>query len=354
MPNPLPLSKILNPQSSWYRGDFHAHTNFSDGVHTPLELLEIARAEGLDFFAITDHNSIDAYAHFGEPDDMLIIPGNEVTTKAIGHFNVFGIQGQPDWCQSATYPDLSGEFNTFNKMMAHTAKAGLLNSINHPCLRPWAWLDNDTTLTNLHCLEIWNDPSWPDNQRDNPRAVTMWTRWLNAGYRITAIGGSDYHRPEPGPNQKKPAERLGLPSTYVYAENLSGAAILAALRQRRAYVSMGPQLKFQASTNGQHFEIGAEIGPTSAEISFQATLSSTDRNGIIQIVKNGEVIASSPVQAAGTSLAYIAQGQLTASEWYRFEAWDEVGQLLAISNPIFVGPVPRPSLHTYGDFVDGL
>jgi hypothetical protein len=41
-------------------------------------------------------------------------------------------------------------------------------------------------LRHAHALEIWNDPSWSDNVRDDPRAVELWTRMLNAGYRLYA------------------------------------------------------------------------------------------------------------------------------------------------------------------------
>ncbi|MEM7032862.1 MAG: CehA/McbA family metallohydrolase [Chloroflexota bacterium] len=355
MTHPLSLSRIINPNPGWYRGDFHAHTNFSDGVHTPLELLGIARTEGLDFFTITDHNTLDAYAHFGTPDDMLILPGNEVTTKLHGHFNVFGIQDEIDWCQSATYPELTGEYDTFRKMMTHTASLGLLNSINHPCLPPWAWLDEDTPLDKVHCLEIWNDPSWPDNQTDNPKAVDLWTRWLNAGYRITAIGGSDYHRPGPTTKKSKRDARLSLPSTYVYVENLSGDAVLNALRKHRAYVSMGPQLQFQAKAAGQIFEIGDTITLNASHINFTAHLSATEiteTNGVAQIVKNGQVVVSRALDQKGTALEFGIVIEPGAADWYRFEAWDEEGQLVALSNPIFVGAAPPPTLLTFGDFMN--
>ena len=153
-------------------------------------------------------------------------------------------------------------------------------------LHPWAWLDADPPLAQVHCLEIGNDPSWPDNRTGNPDAVSLWTQWLNAGYRITAIGGSDYHRPGPPPNQAGPDAHLSLPSTYVYAQNLSGRAILNALRAHRAYVSMGPQLQFQAEANGQLFDIGAEITRPTTDITLKGHLSSVDTSGTVQIVKN--------------------------------------------------------------------
>ncbi len=38
------------------RGDLHAHTDWSDGRHTPRDMVAAAKAEGLEYFAITDHS----------------------------------------------------------------------------------------------------------------------------------------------------------------------------------------------------------------------------------------------------------------------------------------------------------
>ena len=38
------------------RGDLHAHTDWSDGRHTLQEVVAAAKAEGLEYFAITDHS----------------------------------------------------------------------------------------------------------------------------------------------------------------------------------------------------------------------------------------------------------------------------------------------------------
>ena len=38
------------------RGDLHAHTDWSDGRHTLQEMVTAAQAEGLEYFAITDHS----------------------------------------------------------------------------------------------------------------------------------------------------------------------------------------------------------------------------------------------------------------------------------------------------------
>ncbi len=44
-----------------FRADLHTHSTCSDGSLTPVELVELAHAKGLQGLSITDHDSIDAY-----------------------------------------------------------------------------------------------------------------------------------------------------------------------------------------------------------------------------------------------------------------------------------------------------
>lgn len=351
----LSLSKVLNSKAGWYRGDFHVHTTFSDGHHSPQELAQMAKAEGLDFIAVTDHNSIAAFSEFGKDLDVLIIPGIEVTLTD-GDFNVFGMEGWLDWmahiCAGEMRTSLNGQYRTTTEVMRRTWSQGLLNSINHPLLKPWEWRDGATDLRYVHCLEIWNDPWWPDNVHGNPQAVALWTAWLNAGYRITAIGGSDFHF-FPGKVEGYPGERPGVPTTYVYAEELSGAAILASLRQRRAYVSIGPQVTFQAHANGATYDISADLGALSGEIEFTATISGSPDAARAELIKNGSVIAEALVQGGQASLRLCDQVDAAQSAWHHLEVFDQDGQMLALTNPVFVGPRREPELYEFQDFLGG-
>jgi len=42
--------------------DFHCHSHFSDGALSPMELLELAKARNVQQLAITDHDTVGAYA----------------------------------------------------------------------------------------------------------------------------------------------------------------------------------------------------------------------------------------------------------------------------------------------------
>ena len=41
--------------------DLHCHSTCSDGIFSPIELLKMAEENKLDYFSITDHDSVDAY-----------------------------------------------------------------------------------------------------------------------------------------------------------------------------------------------------------------------------------------------------------------------------------------------------
>ena len=287
----MSLKQIVRPDPGWYAGDFHAHTLHSDGVMTPPQLAEFARQQGLDFFAITDHNASGAFANFGDTGDLLVIPGSEVTLDNL-HYNLLGLEGDLAWAQeilngpnTIRHADLAEDVNAW---LSKAIRQNGLNSLNHPLLDPWHCRLDGFDISKLHCLEIWNDPSWPTSVEANMAAVRMWTGWLNAGHRKTAIGGSDFHRPEPKPGHDKLAERIGTPRTWVYADNLSGAAILDGLRERRAYVSMGPRLDFQMESSGNFYQIGDDAGIVDGAIRFFCALSDVVEPFLAKLIQDGE------------------------------------------------------------------
>ncbi len=77
------------------------HSAISFGGELTLEqLAAAARKDGLDFIAITDHNTADTHGAWGPlaGDDLLVILGQEATTRT-GHWLALGIDpGQVvDW-----------------------------------------------------------------------------------------------------------------------------------------------------------------------------------------------------------------------------------------------------------------
>jgi predicted metal-dependent phosphoesterase TrpH len=64
--------------------DLHLHSNCSDGLDSPSELIDIALERNLKAIALTDHDNIDGIPEFlsyGEEKDIIVIPGIEISIK---------------------------------------------------------------------------------------------------------------------------------------------------------------------------------------------------------------------------------------------------------------------------------
>lgn len=78
----------------WLRGDLHCHTEHSNDSEHPISVVTavaVAEALGLDFLAITDHNTSSQWREIKAIADLTaveLICAEEVTTYR-GHFNAF-------------------------------------------------------------------------------------------------------------------------------------------------------------------------------------------------------------------------------------------------------------------------
>ena len=69
------------------RADLHVHSNLSDGVHSPSELLALASNLNLGGVALTDHDTIDGLVEFMNAEVHgcpIRIPGVEISTEYNG------------------------------------------------------------------------------------------------------------------------------------------------------------------------------------------------------------------------------------------------------------------------------
>ena len=71
-------------------GVVHVHTTLSDGGGTPEEVIAAARATGLSFVALTDHNHLDGKRYEGYREGVLVLVGIEASTTG-GHGVGLGI-----------------------------------------------------------------------------------------------------------------------------------------------------------------------------------------------------------------------------------------------------------------------
>ena len=67
--------------------DLHLHTTFSDGSHSPAEVVHLAHIAGLTALAITDHDTVEgipASLPAGNSLEIEIIPGIELSSRFEG------------------------------------------------------------------------------------------------------------------------------------------------------------------------------------------------------------------------------------------------------------------------------
>jgi hypothetical protein len=199
------------PGRRWLAGDLHAHTVHSDGILTVAGLACLARERGLDFIAVTDHNTTSHHAELAaaaEHAGILLLPGFEITTD-LGHSNCIGAER---WVDFRRTPD---------EWLADADAAGALLSLNHPLHGDTAW--RLPMLGRPPLLEVWHS-SW---DRRGLEPIDWWKEW-GAGI---PIGGSDFHR----------FGRDGLPGEPTTWVEVEGDDVLGGLRAGRTAISFDPQ-----------------------------------------------------------------------------------------------------------------
>ncbi|OAT81622.1 hypothetical protein A6P54_12680 [Bacillus sp. MKU004] len=344
------FNKIYNSEAKWYKGDFHTHTNESDGKLTPMEGLHQAKRMGLDFFTATDHNILPS--KWIDDPDMMIVPGVEITSSK-GHFNALGLSKWIDWrpiCKDGGMETEEG----MNRVINEARNSGAIISINHPMLKPWEWQFTETKLSLIDVIEIWNDPTYKDNPLATEEALAFWNTLWNDGHRIYGIGGSDSHLlPTESYEKGGPPSLIGDPATYIKLNELSPSSLLEGILQGEVYVSRGPVLDFHLEMEGKYINISnvdlreyhTGIEPT--EFTYSVTYRNVKPESFIHWILNGVEISKEPVYQDGT-LKKTFSWSKDAYNWLRFEIREADGTLSAFNNPIFQGE-KRPSLQTWGE-----
>ena len=292
---------VLNTAAGWYVGDFHSHSGHSDGrtinargerVPVPAHrVFDAARAAGLDFVALTDHNTT---SHWLEVDrlqplypSVLLLHAREVTTYR-GHMNAFG---ERRFVPFAIAPD-----RPLAAVARDLTAAGALVSINHPQLPDdercmgCGWMDrDDPTVDSVQAVEIVNGDT-----ADGPLAGwSFFAEMLNRGHHLVPIGGSDDHSPDEAADRQ-----IGRPATVVYADSLSEEAIVAGLRRGRVYVRTrgadGPSLNLSAGEDVQPYPIGATVPRCGGRLRLHASVEGANGQRI-DWIRNGRALESTSV-----------------------------------------------------------
>jgi hypothetical protein len=317
---PARAKEPIRTGPAWYSGALHAHTHNSDGALSAQALAQKARAEGLDFLAITDHNNTASQREAIDVPGLLTILGEEVTTPG-GHANVWGLGGVRDFVDFRVSP---GDPAIQTLFRAAVAKGALIG-INHPysaCVAcSWTHVVPDAVNT----IEITGrEPA------EIVRAVALWDMLLTAGRRVTAIGVSDWHRGD---------TPIGAASVRVWANELSTRAILDSIRAGRVIVmadaaTAPPDVRVTSSS--KEARVGDTLTLSRGDGYALDVVVAADaplyRGAKAEVFWNGERIAGGDIEGGKFRLERFA----STNGYLRVHILAATGAPLAVTNPVWI------------------
>lgn len=317
-PSTGPSRAPVRSGPAWYSGALHAHTTHSDGALSAQELAGRARAEGLDFLAITDHNNT---AHQRERIDvpgLLTIVGEEVTTPG-GHFNVWGLSGARAFIDFRVPPGDPAIETLVDQAVAQGAVAG----INHPFSACVACSWTHRVPQAVSTIEIsGREPE------EMPRAVALWDTLLRAGRRIAAVGVSDWHRGD---------TPLGAASVRIWARELSTPAILDGIRSGRVVVmadgvTAPPELRLRAGDREGRVGDTLDLHKGDSCLVTIAAPGSAYEGARVELFWNGEVVATLPLVNGEASITRY----VSTNGYLRAHVIAPSGRPIAVTNPVWI------------------
>ena len=349
----------------WLKGDWHLHSRHStDSTNNPeKKIIGFAERLGFDYLAITDHDvhvqGDVAHHTWADPefrsDKLLLFYGAELTAPR-GHINilspepydhqrVFDARDARDW-----------------DLLALKKELGVHFSANHPSTKNHYGFSFDLADS----VEIWNTSVWPRNVP----GVRIWDDMLLSGRMLGARGGSDSHHGVPdAPELTTPksieatANYVGTPTTWIFAQERSKKAILAALEAGRASVSanpFNPRVELYASTRAggtMDLMMGDNARAGGGPVSFEIRLVGGGIAGAqyqVRIIKDREEFGTLITDATTRTAQFTDAPAKDDRSYYRVEvtgpqtpypdvpnSMAQSRNTVALSNPIYFNYDPE-------------
>ena len=186
--------------------DLHCHSlpRSQCSALRPEELVDLARARGLDGICLTEHDALWPHEELWdirERTGFVVFSAVELTTD-LGHILAFGLSAGSGLFGSAAAAFAAAQHEGALLFLAHPARDGLLK-VSHD------------TVTFFESVEAVNGS---DSRLQNMAASS-----LARGFRLPGIGGSDAHS----------AAEVGRAATRFEADLTDNSSLVTALRSGR-------------------------------------------------------------------------------------------------------------------------
>ncbi len=313
-----------------YWGDLHAHSTASDGSGPPRMAYAAARAAGLHFFALTDHdgwltpeewNEIGSAASAATTDRAFIALRAFEFTSPDGHVNAFNTS---TWV-SHTDPN----YNSLPKFYAWlTAQPNALAQFNHPVWDRGGDFNNlafDSSAGGLVALQELGNNAGAVYGRFEAQYILA----LNHGWRVAPTNDSDNHALNWGSDS---AHRVG-----VLAPALTAADLVEAFRARRTFATEDANLALALQANGAWMGSTIRAQPT---LNITVTVSDPDAEPLqLDLFDNGAIVRAQAFSSS--TITWTLQVAGSSSHNYFVRATQADGDL-AYSAPIWTDDTQLP------------
>jgi len=283
----LSISRFADLRSkNWVSADTHVHflsptTAILEGQGEGLNLINVLAAQWGDLF--TNVGDLSHTPLTSSDGEMMVWVGTENRQHLLGHLGLLGGHGAPVYPMSASGPGESYIGTPLWNNLADWADAcrkreGLVVAVHFPY--PTAELAADVVLGKIDAVELW--PTGMSEHFNSLRFLD-WYRYLNCGYRLPAVAGTD----KMGAWIAAGAYRA---YAYLGQDEFSFANWAKAVRGGNTFMTSGPLLFFQADGHAPGAEI--RMGAGGGKVEVRAEVSSTIPVHRLEIVLNGKVVAS--------------------------------------------------------------
>jgi TolB protein len=324
------LERLVDlPAQGWYSSDLHVHMNYGGTYrNTPRRLAAQAQAEDLHLvenLIVNKEGRIPDIDYFtGKLDSVsttttLIAHDQEYHTSYWGHVGLLGLR------RNIILPGYSAYTNTAAASLFPTNAAvmdlahaeGGLTGYVHPFDADPDPGDTTKPLTNelpvdvaLGKVDYYEALGFVD---DYLATAKVWYRLLNCGFRIPAGAGTDAMA-----NFASLRGPVGTNRVYVRSGRLDHRQLLTALKAGRSFATNGPLLEFTLNGQGLGEEIKLPSG--NHELVARVTLRSNVPVDHLEIIGNGEVVATIPLVGDRTRVSTTVRLPVKQSGWYLLRA----------------------------------
>ncbi len=349
------------PSRGWWSGDLHVHMNYGGAYRNdPKRLAFQASAEDLhvvENLIVNKEQRVPDISYFrgrgkdpASTADTIIAHSQEYHTSYWGHTGLLGLSenillpayaGYVNTAASSLFPDNAKIFDLAHAQRALTGYVHPFDSVPDPAnlnAPLTSTLPVDVALGKLDYYEV-------VGFSDHRATARVWYRLLNCGFKIPAGAGTDAMA-----NYASLRGPVGLNRVFVKAgPTLDHERFFAALKAGRTFATNGPLLGFTL----QGKEAGDEIRlPAAGMLSAGVSLRSIVPIDKLEIVANGEVVASLPLSGDRTSLTRTVELKVERSGWYTLRASAEHSRApvldvypFATTSPIYVSVGGEPVRH---------